>query len=617
MKLSIISFTEKGIQLSETIGKALETGCELFTKCSACCKEERTVQFVTGGVSEWAAKQLEEGNALLFIGACGIAVRAAAPHITDKLHDSPVLVMDEQGQYVIPILSGHVGGANALAVRIAEKTGAEPVITTATDRNGKFAVDLFAKENGLSIVNKSGIAKVSAKVLSGKNITMSVQPGYLEEGCRLPEGIRRIGYPPAQKVDIVITSENREFDTELLLKPREYVIGMGCRKGKEAEKIGEFIAYHLKKAGISPIQVAGLASIDVKKEEPGLLAWSRKERIPFVTYTAGELRCVEGDFQRSEFVREQVGVDNVCERAALKMCGSEGTLVYAKHAEDGMTIAIAKKAGTNRKRQSMKPKRKEGNWMKNKIYIVGMGPGREDMMTGEAVYALEQADVIIGYAVYLKLLGERFREKEMRSTPMRQEIERCRLAFEEAERGKRVAFLCSGDAGIYGMASLLYEIGIEYPETELVVIPGVTAASSGAAVLGAPLNHDFCVISLSDLLTPWEKIEKRLVAAAEGDFAMAIYNPASHKRKDHLQRACDVLLRYIEGERACGYVKNIGREGTRAVTCTLQELREAPVNMFTTVFIGNAGSEMINGKLITRRGYQIERNTDICGNNGR
>lgn len=255
--------------------------------------------------------------------------------------------------------------------------------------------------------------------------------------------------------------------------------------------------------------------------------------------------------------------------------------------------------------------------MKSKIYIIGIGPGKEEMMTGEAIWGLENSDVIIGYTVYVKLLGERFAGKEMLVTPMRQETERCRLCFEEAVKGKRVALICSGDAGIYGLASLMYEMGKEYPETELIVIPGITAANSGAAVLGAPLNHDFCVISLSDLLTPWEKIEKRLTAAAEGDFAMAIYNPSSHKRKDYLMRACDILLRVIEEDRPCGYVENIGREGTKAVTCTLKELRETQVNMFTTVFIGNSGSELVNGKLITKRGYQLERNTDLCRNNGR
>lgn len=265
----------------------------------------------------------------------------------------------------------------------------------------------------------------------------------------------------------------------------------------------------------------------------------------------------------------------------------------------------------------MRRSRRDGEQelMRNRIDIVGMGPGKEEMMTGEALGALEEADVIVGYGVYLDLLGERFQGKEMLSTPMRRETERCGICFEAAEAGRRVALVCSGDAGVYGLASLMYEMGKEHPGIELRVIPGVTAACSGAAVLGAPLNHDFCVISLSDLLTPWEKIERRLEAAAEGDFAIAIYNPSSHKRKDYLLRACDILLRHIEGERACGYVENIGREGTKAAVCTLRELREARVNMFTTVFIGNSGSEIIDGRLVTRRGYQIERNTDICGNN--
>ena len=244
--------------------------------------------------------------------------------------------------------------------------------------------------------------------------------------------------------------------------------------------------------------------------------------------------------------------------------------------------------------------------MKNRIYIVGMGPGEEDMMTAQAIRALEESDVIIGYPVYLNLLGERFSGKEFLSTPMRQETRRCQMCFEEAKKGKTVSMVCSGDAGIYGMASLLFELGKEEPETELEVIPGITAASSGAAVLGAPLNHDFCVISLSDLLTPWERIEKRLIAVAMGDFAMAIYNPSSHKRADYLQKACDILMNNgVEPERACGYVENIGREGTKAHTCTIRELRDCKVNMFTTVFIGNSQSEIVNGKLITKRGYQI------------
>ena len=244
--------------------------------------------------------------------------------------------------------------------------------------------------------------------------------------------------------------------------------------------------------------------------------------------------------------------------------------------------------------------------MSNKIYIVGMGPGTGEMMTPQADQALKSSDVIVGYPVYLKLLGDAYQEKEFLSTPMKQEVRRCEMCFEEAEKGKTVSMVCSGDAGVYGMASLLYEMSEAHPSCKLEVIPGITAANSGAAALGAPLNHDYCVISLSDLMTPWELIERRLKAAAVGDFCMAIYNPSSRQRADYLMRACDILLKNgVEPERACGYVENIGRDNTTCVTCTLTELREREVNMFTTVFVGNSRTKMINGKLVTPRGYTL------------
>lgn len=258
----------------------------------------------------------------------------------------------------------------------------------------------------------------------------------------------------------------------------------------------------------------------------------------------------------------------------------------------------------------MKENRENAEVNNGSIAVIGMGPGSPAMMTREAEAALEKAEVIVGYTVYLELLDDKFRGKELLSTPMKQEAERCRMAFREAAKGREVAMVCSGDAGIYGMASLMYEIGEEMREETgyiaIRVIPGITAASSGGAVLGAPLNHDFCVISLSDLLTPIELIRKRLRAAAEGDFAIAIYNPSSRKRSGYLRMACDILLETIEEERPCGYVRNIGREGEEYRTCTLGELRDTVVDMFTTVFIGNSQSRIIDGKLITPRGYRLK-----------
>ena len=371
MSLSIISFTENGIRLSGKIKAAVEASkneryhrnVSVYTKCSHFTEAQLklSILYVDEAIQSWAKTQMEQRNAILFIGACGIAVRAIAPWVTDKLCDSPVLVMDEKGQYIIPILSGHVGGANELARQLGEQIGAIPVITTATDLNRKFAVDVFAQKNGLRIVNKDGIAKISSKVLSGKKITMSVENGHIGEKINLPEEIKMIPYPPVNPVDILVTaedvrripypldiqvdaaSEDIEGSALIYLQPKEYVIGMGCKKGKEYEKIDQFIQKSLEEAGIDKNQIFALASIDKKKEEEGFLAWSRKQGCAFLTFSVEQLQAVEGCFHTSSFVKEQVGVDNVCERSALCGCGLNGRLIYEKHTEDGMTIAIAKR----------------------------------------------------------------------------------------------------------------------------------------------------------------------------------------------------------------------------------------------------------------------------------
>ena len=239
-----------------------------------------------------------------------------------------------------------------------------------------------------------------------------------------------------------------------------------------------------------------------------------------------------------------------------------------------------------------------------KIFVVGIGPGNRLDMTARAVAALEQSDIIAGYTVYVDLVRSQFPQKARLTTPMRQEADRCRAALEQAAGGQTVALVCSGDAGVYGMAGLVYELSDQYPPVEIAVVAGVTAACSGAALLGAPLVHDFAVISLSDLLTPWETIEKRLDAAGMADFCICLYNPASKKRADHLQRACDILLRYRSPSAAAGIVKNIGRNGEQARVMTLLELREETVDMFTTVFIGNSSTTLKKGRMVTPRGYR-------------
>ncbi len=420
MKVSIISFTLKGIELSLKIKKAFSGETEedlcLYTKCSHAEKSlterklteknlaekdlvESGLSYVEQPLTEWTGEQMKEHRSLLFIGACGIAVRAIAPFLTDKLNDVPVLVMDEQGRFVIPVLAGHVGGANELALSLAERMGSTPVITTATDLNHCFAVDLFARRNALHIVNKDGIAKVSSRILAGEEVTMAVEEGHLQEGeagstggRKVPregnvlEGIRivpcisefhtDIPVVPTEvsedvpavsvesitdasvafsessaeipdvteaPVDVLVAPASYGQGRLLTLRPKEYVIGIGCKRGKAAEQIDHFVNSVLKESGISMEQVAAFASINRKKDEEGILWMSSHYGIPFVTCSAEELQQVEGNFHASEFVKSQVGVDNVCERAALRFSGPGGTLITGKQAEDGITVAIAKR----------------------------------------------------------------------------------------------------------------------------------------------------------------------------------------------------------------------------------------------------------------------------------
>ena len=376
MKLAIISFTENGIKLSQTVAKRLSRRkVTLYTKCSRYTAEDLKVQRVKESLQVWTAQRMAEGDALLFIGACGIAVRAIAPNLTDKLHDVPVLVMDEEGQYVIPILSGHVGGANELAHELAGLMDACPVITTATDVQKKFAVDLFAKRNHLEIMNKDGIAKVSAKALAGEQLTIAVRAKNIEcyhpkfcevceedfteaenqllreasmhkqdqEACVVEPPLRLVPYVKDQQIDIVVSETPDNKNALIWLRPRRYVVGMGCRKNKASEELLAFYQETLEQAMVEPGEVYALASIDKKKDEPGLLAISERMRIPFFTYTAEELNRVGACVHSSEFVKAQVGVDNVCERAAFARCGVSGWLIYEKHAFDGMTIAIAER----------------------------------------------------------------------------------------------------------------------------------------------------------------------------------------------------------------------------------------------------------------------------------
>lgn len=358
MKIQILCFTKTGYELAEKLTDTLqdhETVIEYRGKAD-CMKENAVGNRPKVPLAKICEEAFASRTALVFIGAMGIAIRHIAPYVKDKLSDPPVLVMDEKAYHVIPVLSGHVGGANELAVQIAQATGADPVITTATDLQKAFSVDLFAKEHGLEIVNRDGIAKVSVKALEGKPVTISIKD-----------------YPPAVPVDVVVTDETEQFvrgtialrtkadsgmdrenrgtkaepgmDRENRRTQKTYTVGIGCKKGKPLEQIEPFVLSCLQKAGISIGDVYAIASIDLKENEEGLQAFSKKYSLPFLTYESSVLAKVQGDFSASSFVKETTGVENVCERAAVLAAGPAGKLVVRKEAENGMTCAVAKRNG--------------------------------------------------------------------------------------------------------------------------------------------------------------------------------------------------------------------------------------------------------------------------------
>lgn len=603
MQVHILYFTQTGSVLAAKLARELAR-VENVTYASGkgCCKE-------------WTAEHFRKGNVLVYIGACGIAVRAVAPHIGSKETDPAVIVIDEKGENVIPILAGHLGGANEWARKIAELTKGKAVLTTATDVNGIFAVDLFAKENQLLIGDLKKAARFTASLLEEGKASVVTPRKYadviqFEDG--IPAELQAYDLPDEQLAGqhgenvALITPDvepSTNPDAPLRLIPRCVILGMGCRKGKSYEELRDFAEGTLQELGLDREAVCAIASIDVKKEEPGLVSLAADLGVPLQTFNAEELEKTELEnwtFMESDRVREFVGTGNVCERAAAA-AGARKILI-GKTAKDGMTICV----GMRPVELCWKPRAKsDKNDPKGHLFVVGIGPGNHEGMTGQAAAALESSDTIIGYSVYNDLVKPYYPDKRYLTTPMTGEEARCRMAIEEAKAGHTVALICSGDPGVYGMAGLVLELAGDR-DIDIEIISGVTAALSGAAILGAPLVHDFAVISLSDRLTPWEKIEKRLRAAAEADLCIVLYNPSSKGRREHLHRAAQILMEHVPGIRVCGIADRIGRDGEKTRVMTLEELADAETDMFSTVFIGNSSTRRLGNRMVTPRGYSSE-----------
>ena len=613
VQVHILYFTQAGAALADKLTRELAPEASVTYKSGkGCCKE-------------WTAEHFRKGNVLVYIGACGIAVRAIAPHIGSKDTDPAVIVIDEKGENVIPILAGHLGGANEWAQKIARLTEGQPVLTTATDVNGIFAVDLFAKDNQLLISDLKKAGRFTASLLEEREASVIIPSKYAdviryEDG--IPAELKVYDLSDEQLESLqgtnaaLITPEAESSDkanTPLRLIPRCVILGVGCRKGKSYEELRDYVEEALQELGLCREAVCAIASIDVKKEELGLISLAADFGVPLLTFSAEELEKAELEnwtFAESDRVREHVGTGNVCERAAVS--AGAGKILRGKTAKDGMTICVGMKPVELYWKPEDSSRR---NDPKGHLFVVGIGPGNPEGMTGQAAAALENSDTIIGYSVYNDLVKPYYPDKRYLTTPMTGEEARCRMAIEEVKAGHTVALICSGDPGVYGMAGLVLELAGNEKEDDrscgmdidIEIISGVTAALSGAALLGAPLVHDFAVISLSDRLTPWEKIEKRLRAAAVADLCIVLYNPSSKGRKEHLHRAAQILAEHVPQSRICGIADRIGREGEKTRVMTLGELADAETDMFSTVFIGNSSTKRLGNRMVTPRGYRSEK----------
>lgn len=582
MKMSFFSFSERGEELFERISTELliKRGAQATPELIHFNSSVRTEKDLSACVIE----ALERSDALIFISSSGIAIRSVAHFLKSKMSDPAIISIDEKGDFVIPLLSGHVGGANALAKELSLIIGAQAIITTATDRFGLFAIDEWAVRSNLSIINPEKIKRVSSKVLRGETIFIYSPEVELIDLYSYTEIV-----DSEAQADVIISIHESAHEEALHLVPPVLHLGMGARKDASVEAAAQFFSSLLKSEQLRSEAFASLASIDLKEKESAVLSLAENIGLEADFYSATDLEKVEGTHSGSDFVKSVTGVDSVSERAAL-MKGE--SLIVPKSAQEGITFAIA----LSSLQLSLGARKK--------LSVVGLGAGSIEGMTFSAHEALEDSELIVGYTKYVSLIEDAFSHKELLSTPMKKEIERCEMALQKASEGRVVSMVCSGDAGVYAMASPILELSPSYPEVEIEVIPGVSAAMSGAALLGAPLGHDFATISLSDLLTPWELIEKRLDFAAASDMCISIYNPRSRNRSGYLKKAAEIIARHQSPDLVCGWARHIGRDNQEWGTLKLSDLGGFEADMFTTVFVGNSQTHLISGKMVTPRGYR-------------
>ncbi|MFH0180146.1 precorrin-3B C(17)-methyltransferase [Streptomyces cacaoi] len=532
-----------------------------------------------GPVGDAVRRAFAECEQLVCFLATGAVVRLVAPLLSDKTSDPGVVCVDEAGRFAVPVVGGHAGGANELALAVGELLGAQPVVTTATDAVGIPGLDTL----GLPV--EGDVAGVTRALLDGEPVALAAEVAW-----PLPP------VPFAERGSYTVRLTDRAVEPasgEVLLRPPSLVVGVGASRGAPVDEVLDLVEGVLREAGLSVRSLAELATVDAKADEPGIVEAARRLGVPVVTYSAEELAGVEVP-NPSDAPLAAVGTPSVAEAAAL--IGGGELLVPKRKSEraDGRpamaTCAVVRRPARGR------------------LAVVGLGPGARDLLTPRAKAELERAAVLVGLDQYVDQIRDLLRPgTRILESGLGAEEERARTAVEEARRGQSVALIGSGDAGVYAMASPALAEASD--DIDVVGVPGVTAALAAGAILGAPLGHDHVSISLSDLHTPWEVIERRVRAAAEADIVVTFYNPRSRGRDWQLPKALSILAEHREPTTPVGVVRNASRPDGTARLTTLTELDPAWVDMMTVVTVGNTATRNIAGRMVTPRGYRWQENS--------
>ncbi len=548
-------------------------------------------------VSTHIGKLFEAGRPIVGICASGILIRSVAPFLAAKRQEPAVVAVAEDGSVAVPLIGGH-RGANALARGIAELTGGIAAITTAGDV--RLGVALDEPPSGWHIADPDKVKPIVSALLRGEPVSLVDETGcagWLRAGAiRWAErGNRRV----------VVTDRSAESETDaLVIHPPALALGIGCERGCTIEEIADLAHSALAEARLAAGAVAAVVSVELKLAEPAIHALATELGVPARFFPASRLLIETPRLsERSPAAFRATGCWGVAEGAALAGAGPDGVLVVPKRKSRRATCAIARASKPIIAEAIGRPR--------GRLAVIGIGPGDPGWRTPEASMALAQASDVVGYSLYLDLLGRTIEGKRCHPSAIGDEEARVRLALDLAADGRSVTLVSSGDAGIYGLAPLVFELldteaKPEWRTIDLMVVPGVSAFQAAASQAGAPLGHDFCVISLSDLMTPGETIRVRLEAAAMADFVVALYNPRSVRRQAQVTEAADILLRHRSPETPVFVGRNLGRDAEERCIISLSELTGANIDMLTIVLVGNSRTRRTDGdppRLYTPRGY--------------